>query len=132
MAIEIQTLVQVNGLPFGASLQDVEDLLGHADQALENYTGELELLYGDAFYRFFADRFVEATFPDTDRFKVDGLQILSMYEWLQGCRDVVDLAKFRISLSHGIAYDNRMPGNGSVTVFEQGRWDRLVLDSGNA
>ena len=127
MQIEIRTLESVNGIPFGCHLADLEAVLGHADKALENYTGELELLYGDSFYRLFNGRFVEATFPDSYRFNVDGISVLSMYEWLQGCSDVVDMAKFRISLAHGIAFDNRNQVHSSVTVFEKGRWDQLVL-----
>ena len=127
MGIEILTLESVNGMPFGACLADLEAALGIADKQLENYTGELELLYGDCIYRLFDDRLVEATFPDTYRFAIDGLSVLSIYEWLQGCLDTVDLAMFRISLSHGIAYDNRNPRTGSITVFEKGRWDQVVL-----
>ena len=127
MEIEIHTLHSVNGIPFGSHLEDVEAVLGEPDKALENYTGELELLYGDCFYRLFANRLVEATFPDTYRFTVDGISVLSMYEWLLACEDVVDMAKFRISLAHGIAFDNRNRVHASVTVFEKGRWDQLVL-----
>lgn len=107
---------------------DFEAVMGIADKTLENYTGEVEMLYGDSFYRFFHDRLVEATFPDSHQFQVDGILILSVLDWLAGCGDVVDMARFRISLSHGIAYDYRIPGAGSVTVFEEGRWDALVLN----
>lgn len=127
MEIEIRTLKSVDGIPFGSGLLELEYALGHADKALENYTGELELLYGDCLYRLFEDRLVEATFPAARRFNVDGISVLSMYEWLQGCDDVVDMARFRISLAKGIACDNRNPVQRSVTVFEKGRWDQLVL-----
>lgn len=127
MVIEICTLESINGIPFGSHLEDLEAVLGQPDKALENYTGELELLYGECFYRLFGDRLVEATFPGTYQFNVDGVSVLSMYEWLQGCADVVDMARFRISLAHGIAFDNRNQVHASVTVFEKGRWDQLVL-----
>ncbi|NKC00812.1 MAG: hypothetical protein GKR90_20270 [Pseudomonadales bacterium] len=129
MDVRIATLQQINDLPWGTSSSDLESVLGLADQILENYTGEVEMLYGDSFYRFFNDRLVEATFPDVYQFHVDGMPVLSMFEWLAGCKDVVDMAKFRISLAHGIAYDYRVSSQGSITVFEAGRWDALVLNN---
>lgn len=129
MDVRIATLEQINNLPWGISSEDLESLLGLADQVLENYTGEVEMLYEDSFYRFYQDRLVEATFPDEHQFHVDGVSVLSMFEWLSGCDDVVDMAKFRISLSQGIAYDYRIRGRGSVTVFEAGRWDALVVNN---
>ena len=64
MDVRIATLEQINDLPWGISSEGLESLLGLADQVLENYTGEVEMLYEDSFYRFYQDRLVEATFPD--------------------------------------------------------------------
>jgi len=122
----IATFRAVNGLAFGAPSSTLTATHGPPDEALTNYTGELELRYDDSIYRFFADRFVEATFPDTHQFVVDGVSILTMLEWLAGADDCVDKARFRISPQRGIAYDYRFPDNGSVTVFEDGRWDTLL------
>ena len=127
--VSVASLSQVNGLPFGASVADLATLIGTPDEALHNYTGEFEVRYGECFYRFFDNRFVESTFPDSHRFVVDGVVVLSVFAWLSGLSDTVDKAKFRISLSKGIAYDYRNPDLGSVTIFEAGRWDQLVLGS---
>lgn len=127
MNVRIATLGAINSVPFGTSSLDFEAVMGFADKTLENYTGEVEMLYDDSFYRFFNDRLVEATFPDTHQFQVDDIMILSMFDWLAACEDVVDMARFRISLSQGIAYDYRIPDAGSITVFEEGWWDALVL-----
>lgn len=126
-ALNIVPHTRVNGLTFGASPSDLFNLLGEPDQALHNYTGELEIRYGETFYRFFAERFVEGTFPDAYRFIIDDLTVLSVFEWLQGVEGTIDKARFRISLSYGLAYDYRNPQHGSLTIFERGRWDQLVL-----
>jgi hypothetical protein len=125
--VSVACLSQVNGLPFGASVADLVTLMGAPDEALHNYTGEFEVRYGECFYRFFDDRFVEGTFPDRHRFVVDGVVVLSIFKWLSGLSDTVDKAKFRISLNRGIAYDYRNLEQGSITIFEAGRWDQLVL-----
>ena len=127
--VEIVTYTTVNDFPFGADPVDLYDLQGPPDNSLDNYTGELELLYGDTIYRFFSGRFVECTVPDRYRFIMNGIDVLSMFDWLQGCPDVVDMARFRISLQFGLAYDFRNKQHGSITIFEQGRWDELVLHS---
>ena len=79
MDVRIATLEQINDLPWGISSEGLESLLGLADQVLENYTGEVEMLYEDSFYRFYQDRLVEATFPDVHQFHVDGVSVLSMF-----------------------------------------------------
>jgi len=117
----------VNGLTFGCSEQQVIALHGRPDKVAQNYTGEIELLFGATIVRCYGGRFVECTVPDHGRFSIDGVDVLSMFDWLAGCADVVDKARFRISLQHGVAYDFRDPRNGSITVFEKGRWDSLVL-----
>jgi hypothetical protein len=117
----------VDGLVFGCSEQDILERHGQPDKVAENYTGELEILFDTTIYRCFRDRFVECTFPDQGRFSIDGVDVLSVFDWLAGCTDVVDKARFRISLDHGVAHDFRDPKNGSITVFEKGRWDSLVL-----
>ncbi len=126
--IRIDTLRTVDGLPFGASIADLEALRGEPDKARENYTGEWELLYRDSIYRFFHDRLVEATFPARHRFVIDSATVLSPYQWLAGRDDVRDVARFRIAPGVGIAFDNRDPANGSITVFEAGRWDGLLTE----
>ena len=128
--IVITTHNAIDGYPFGAPPQDLIELFGPPDEALTNYTGELETLYGECFYRFYADRFVEFTAPDLFRFRVDGVDVLSMFDWLAAQADCVDRARFRISRAHGIAYDYRDPKNGSITVFEAGRWDALLEAGG--
>ena len=125
--IAITSHQTVNGLPFGATIADLERACGKADEALENYTGEWELRYGESFYRFFANQLVEATFPATCQFVINGVSILDVNRWLAEQTDTVDKAKFRISLNLGLAYDNRFSGHGSVTAFAAGRWDTLVI-----
>ncbi len=124
--VRIRVHASVNGLAFGTDTASLVAILGEPERAEHNYTGELEMRYDDVIYRCEADRFVECTFPDGD-VEVGGMRILSVYDWLRGCSDCLDLAKFRISLAQGIAYDNRDPRHGSITVFERGRWDALVL-----
>jgi hypothetical protein len=119
----------VNGLAFGISEDDLCEVLGRPEKAQRNYTGEVEYLYAGEIYRCFGGQLVECTIPDVGRFTIDGVSILSVFEWLEGCKGVVDKAKFRISTAHGIAYDFRDPSNGSITVFAEGRWDTLLLGS---
>ncbi len=101
-------------------------MLGEPEKSREIYSGEIELLYASTIFRFLNFRFVECTLPDPGPVKVNSLSILNVFEWLAGCPDVIDRAGFRISLSHGIAYDRRDPTAGSITVFEEGHWDDVV------
>ena len=117
----------VDGVVFGSSEEELSNLFGEPDKVAGNYTGEVEILFADTIYRCLNDRLVECTLPDRGRFSINGLDVLSVFDWLAGCDDIVDKARFRISLSQGIAYDFRNPKNGSITVFERGRWDSLVL-----
>lgn len=116
----------VNGLAFGFSEKELRETLGRPEKVQRNYTGEVEYLYGNEIYRCFEDQLVECTIPDVGRFTVNGVEVLSLFEWLAGCNDSIDRARFRISPSQGIAYDFRKPGHGSVTVFAKGRWDALL------
>jgi hypothetical protein len=116
----------VESIPFGASVTDLHQYLGPPDKAAENYTGELELLYDRSIYRCFQARFVECTVPDRGRFQINGALVLSMFDWLGAQTDVVDHARFKVSASMGIAYDYRDAANGSLTIFEEGRWDALL------
>jgi len=118
----------VNGAVFGSSEKDLSNLFGEPDKVARNYTGEVEMLFADTIYRCLNDRLVECTLPDRGRYSINGVDVLSVFDWLAGCDDAVDKARFRISLAEGIAYDFRDPQNGSITVFEKGRWDSLVLD----
>ena len=117
----------VNSLAFGFSENELCEVLGRPEKVQRNYTGEVEYLYGDEIYRCFEDQLVECTIPDAGRFTVNGVEVLSLFEWLAGCTDSVDRARFRISPSHGIAYDFRDPSKGSITVFAKGRWDALLF-----
>ena len=116
----------LNGIQFGSTEDDLFEVLGPPDKAQKNYTGEAEYLYANEIYRCMSGRLVECTIPDTGRFTVDGMEILSIFEWLAACGDTVDRAKFRISTAYGIAYDWRDPDNGSITIFTKGRWDALI------
>ncbi len=102
------------------------ETLGEPDRSAQNYTGELELLYADTIYRLVADRVVEITIPDPGACEINGIGVLSVFDWLDGAPDAVNAARFRISLGLGLAYDHRRPAEGSITVFERGRWDTLV------
>ncbi len=124
--ITIEPGVSVNGISFGCPLTTLLDELGEPDDALENYTGELEMLYGDSFYRSQANRFVECTYPDTYQFVVGDVAVVSMYEWLGAQPGFVDRARFRICLEFSMAYDFRDPAHGSITIFERGRWDYIL------
>ena len=84
------------------------------------------MLYATSIYRCYANRFVECTVPDAGRFQVDEVTILSIFDWLGAQPDSIDRARFRISAGFGIAYDYRDPTNGSLTLFEKGRWDGLL------
>lgn len=101
-------------------------MLGAPDKIQQNYTGEVETLFGESIFRFFQGRLVECTVPDQGRMIVDGVEVLSMFAWLAEREDAVDMARFRISLSCGIAYDYRHREHGSLSIFEPGRWDALV------
>jgi len=135
-SVYIDTLQSVNGFDFGISTRQLIAQLGPPDEALENYTGELELLFGDTFYRFSADHLVECTLPDSYQFVVNGVEILSVFTWLGSLPDHVDKAMFRVSAAAGMAYDYRplaaadgvskRRNANSITVFETGRWDTLL------
>ena len=124
---QITTHRAINGLEFGRTPEHLIERIGPPEQALENYTGELEMRFDDRFYRFFEDRFVEATCPANHHFVIDGRTISDVFTWLNTQDDVIDKARFRISLAQGMAFDYRNPEAGSLTVFESGRWDNLVL-----
>jgi hypothetical protein len=129
-ATRIRTLEAVNGIAFGARTGELLSRFGEPDHAMENYTGELELFFDNTVYRTFNDRFVEATIPDDRSCVIDGVSVLSVFDWLADLSGTVDLARFRISTTKGIAYDYRFPDSGSITVFEEGRWDVLLRQAG--
>ena len=126
----LTTCTSINELPFGISLAGVLSELGEPDRQARNYTGEEELLYGDRIYRCLDNRFVEATFPDAGQLTVDGVVILKVFDWLGSLPNAIDVARFRISLEHGLAYDYRDLANGSI--FEAGHWDRVVAQAAPA
>jgi hypothetical protein len=128
--LAIETHVSVNGISFGTLQAGLYLLLGEPDQVQQNYTGELEMAYGSTIYRCLGGRLVECTFPDRGRISVNGVEILSAFHWLASLQDVLDIARFRVSPSYGIAYDYRNPAQGSITVFERGRWDTLLAEAG--
>ncbi len=129
VSLAIKALVSINGIPFGTQLGDLYPLLGEPDQVQQNYTGEVEMAYGNTIYRCLGGRLVECTFPDRGRISVNGVEILSAFHWLGSLKDVLDIARFRVSPEYGIAYDYRDPQQGSITVFERGRWDTLLADA---
>ncbi|RZO72059.1 MAG: hypothetical protein EVA67_03240 [OM182 bacterium] len=122
----IYSHTSINGFSFGQSPDELIKVLGSADKSRELYSGEVELLYGDKIFRFLNFRFVECTIPDPGPVKLNGMSVLNIYEWLGSCADVIDRARFRISLSQGLAYDRRDPSAGSITVFEEFHWDGLI------
>ena len=124
--IIIEPNYSVNGLVFGCSCQTLWERLGEPTRALENYNGELELLYDDYFFRCLNDRFVECTFPGTYQFYIRDVRILSVLDWLRGQPDHVEKARFHISPGASMAFDLTNPTAGSVTLFEPGRWDFLL------
>ncbi|MEM9622599.1 MAG: hypothetical protein AAF993_13175 [Pseudomonadota bacterium] len=137
LVIQISSLQRANGFDFGTPPETIINQLGLPDETLENYTGELELRYGECFYRFAGQQMVECTFPDAYQFVVNNVEILSMFRWLGSQPDHVDIAHFRISPGLGIAYDHRLipapPDSSdaaqaadSVTVFTAGYWDALL------
>ncbi len=125
--LDIVSHLGVNDARFGDSMDRLVHGLGPADAVQQNYTGEVELSYGDSIYRFMHARLVEVTVPDRERVRINGVDVLSVYAWLGERTDVVDYAKFRVSAAMGLAYDHRFPEHGSITVFERGRWDHLLI-----
>ena len=132
MAVEqvLWSLRSINGVSFGISREEMLALLGEPSHFVQNPDGEVEFHYGGTIYRCFLNEFVECSFADQGVVSVDGIPVLSIFEWLAERNDVVDKARFRISLAHGIAYDYRFPEHGSITVFGRGRWDSLVSSDG--
>ncbi len=126
MVIRITPLIGINDLKFGDLDTTLLATLGSPTEVLENYTGEVEMLFGDCFYRFFERRFVECTFPARHQFVVANVPVLSIFEWLGSLTGTLDKAKFLINTGVGIAYDYRNPDAGSITVFEAGRWDQIL------
>lgn len=124
---ELRSHRSINDITFGCAQAELLATLGEPDAELLTSVGEIEFHYHTTIYRCFLGRFVECTFPDAGRTRVNGVTLLDVFEWLGSCADVVDRAGFRISLAHGIAYDHRDPSHGSITVFERHRWDELVL-----
>lgn len=90
------------------------------------YTGELELLYQNTIFRFIDARLVECTLPDPGTVIINEIPVINLFEWLSGLDDIVDRARFRVSLNTGIAYDYRDPTAGSITLFQPGHWDGLL------
>jgi hypothetical protein len=123
---KIQTHQGIENLTFGMTIVDVIDHLGEADQIREITGGELELLYQDTIFRFHNSIFVEGTLPDRGPVIIDQIPVINIFQWLSGLDDVIDRARFLVSLEKGIAYDYRHANSGSITVFQQGHWDGLI------
>ena len=108
--VEIVCNRSVAGVEFGASQSQLKaNLLDAADTPATfrvNFDGELEWHLDGAIYRLRDDQFVEATFPDhgEQRYapRIDGIAVLSVFDWLAGQPDVVNMARFRISQARGI------------------------------
>jgi len=130
--------LSVNGIAFGVSELHVTSALvaaaGEPPQRRMNHSGEVELLSAAAIYRVLDGRFVEATFPDHHEHKyaaqIDGVSVLSVFDWLKLQSDTLDRARFRISQRCGIAYDYRHPQTNSYTVFTPGHWSGLLAGEG--
>lgn len=122
----VVTLQSVNGCCFRCTQYELLNVLGPPEAVRENYNGEVEFHFGDTIYRCFHHYFVECTFPDRGVTNVNGVDVLSVYNWLGGLDDCVDRAMFRISPAIGMAYDRRDPEHGSITVFAEGHWDTLI------
>lgn len=132
----------VNGLPFNVPPEAVFAHVGEPDETRVNHDGEVEYLYDlDDFddrrpdpadrrhaviYRCFHQRLVECTFPDRGPIIVNGQAVVSAGPWIRAQPGALDIARFRISPTHCIAYDYRDPANGSITVYRQGHWDALI------
>ncbi|MEZ7819080.1 MAG: hypothetical protein ACI8RT_001477 [Candidatus Azotimanducaceae bacterium] len=97
--------------------------LGEPEKTREVYGGELELLYQNTIFRFIDTRFVECTLPDPGPVIIDQIPVLNLFEWLSGLYDIVDRARFRVSVNTRIAYDYTDPSSGSVILFQPGHWD---------
>lgn len=120
------SLRSINGIVFERQEHEVTAAFGEPERVRCNFDGEIELHYASTIYRCAFGRFVECSFPASDRLVVNGITVLDPLRWLAAREDVVDKARFRISLAAGIAYDYRDPQSGSITVFGPGRWDALV------
>ena len=124
--VNIVPLKRVNDLEFGMDQQSVFGLWGEPDKTEQNYTGETEHLFGNYILRFEYNRLVECTFPGTCHFAVEAVRIISIAAWLRAQPDVAEKARFLISPKLGMAWDHRLTGRESLTVFEAGRWDHLL------
>jgi len=108
------------------TVNEVLEILGEPEKIRKVYSGELELLYQNAIFRFIDARLVECTLPDPGPVIINEIPVINLFEWLSGLDDVVDRARFRVSLNSGIAYDYRDPTAGSITLFQPGHWDGLI------
>ena len=108
------------------TVNEVLEILGEPEKNRKVYSGELELLYQNTIFRFIDTRLVECTLPDPGPVIIGEIPVINLFEWLSGLDDVVDRARFRVSLSTGIAYDYRDPTAGSITLFQSGYWDGLI------
>lgn len=98
---KIQTHQGIENLTFGMTIVDVIDHLGEADQSREITGGELELLYQDTIFRFHNSIFVEGTLPDRGPVIIDQIPVINIFQWLSGLDDVIDRARFLVSLEKG-------------------------------
>ena len=108
------------------TVNEVLEILGEPEKNRKVYTGELELLYQNTIFRFIGARLVECTLPDPGTVIINEIPVINLFEWLSGLDDIVDRARFRVSLNTGIAYDYRDPTAGSITLFQPGHWDGLL------
>lgn len=131
-------------IAFSSDVDAHEKASHHAEQGDDNLerrvsaNGEVELLSNGAIFRLQRNCFVEATFPDHKedpsypgvprryRAHIDGVAVLSVFDWLSEQPDTVDIARFRVNERLGIAYDYRFPNRGSYTVFAPGHWAGLI------
>ena len=93
---------------------EVIEQLGEPEKAREVYSGELELLYQNTIFRFIGARLVECTLPDSGPLIIDDIPVINLFEWMSGLSDVVDRARFRVSLN-AVSYTHlTLPTNREV------------------
>ena len=108
------------------TVNEVLEILGEPEKTRKVYSGELELLYQTTIFRFIDARLVECTLPDPGPVIINEIPVINLFEWLSGLDDVVDRARFRVSLNTGIPSAYRGPTAGCLPLFQPGHWDGLI------
>ena len=69
----------INGVRFGCSEAELLAELGVPDGQWQTPTGELEFHYQTTIFRCELGRFVECTFPDEGRTRINGVTVLDVF-----------------------------------------------------